>query len=58
MATRLRQGCEDRHGDHSEEPTPEDYGLTLDAGNIWKHPLVVVLLCPDALIKNGNSYWG
>ena len=39
MAT-LRQGCEDRHGDHSEEPTPEDYGLTLHAGNIWKHPLV------------------
>mmetsp|Transcript_60762 Transcript_60762/g.96218 ORF Transcript_60762/g.96218 Transcript_60762/m.96218 type:complete len:222 (+) Transcript_60762:396-1061(+) len=25
----LRQGCEDRHGDHSEETTPEDDGLTI-----------------------------
>ena len=30
MATRLRQGCEDRHGDHAEETTPEDDGLTLE----------------------------
>lgn len=30
MAARLRQGCEDRHGDHSEETTPEDDGLTLE----------------------------
>mmetsp|Transcript_23516 Transcript_23516/g.51170 ORF Transcript_23516/g.51170 Transcript_23516/m.51170 type:complete len:208 (+) Transcript_23516:432-1055(+) len=53
----LRQGCEDRHGDHSEEPTPEDYGLTIGHFSILctgRIPLEGLVIHLDVFISQSS----